>query len=456
VRLGVASLVALAALVASAPAHASTPMPWCGTTPESTDRLPDAAAGFAIHFAYVRPVDSPDRFAEFAPRIVGDAAAIDAWWRSQDGARTPRFDVFPVACASAFGALDITNVVLAQGITSIGTAFSTIRRALVAEADFFEAEKSYVVYYDGPTGQTGQGRVCGQGAPPGAGATPGFAVVYIDSCRSDSSDVTRPVIGVHELVHVFGAVDDEAPHLCNDGHVCDVANDLLAASLSGGELETHVLDGGRDDYYGHDGRWTDVQDSFFLERLDSPDRTAPTTPTGVVAREDPSGLVLLSWRASRDDLGPISYRVYRDALFVRQVPQLSALLASPASGSSLYSVRAVDAVGRLSPPVGVRFNPAVGIVDEQGKLVRDTVKPPAIVRVDVRRTAKAVTLSWPTVRDAGGVRGYRVTVGTRTLVVAKPKVTLAKSRLRSAVSIAAVDRAGNIGPPVIVPLRRLR
>ena len=50
----------------------------------------------------------------------------------------------------------------------------------------------------------------------------------------------------------------------------------MTASLSGNELETHVLDSGRDDYYGHAGTWPDVQDSLFLERLDSPDRSAPT------------------------------------------------------------------------------------------------------------------------------------------------------------------------------------
>ena len=83
---------------------------------------------------------------------------------------------------------------------------------------------------------------------------------------------------MHELVHTFDAVSGAAPHHCSEGHVCDVANDLLNASLSGNELETHVLDGGRDDYYGHSGTWTDVQDSLFLERLDSPDRAAPSLP----------------------------------------------------------------------------------------------------------------------------------------------------------------------------------
>jgi hypothetical protein len=35
-------------------------------------------------------------------------------------------------------------------------------------------------------------------------------------------------------------------------------------------------------------------------------------------------------------------------------------------------------------------------------------------------------------------------------------VTLARATLRTAVSLVAVDRAGNIGPTTTVPLHRLR
>ena len=53
----------------------------------------------------------------------------------------------------------------------------------------------------------------------------------------------------------------------------------MTATLEDGPLESRLLDVGRDDYYGHAGSWDDVQDSLFLERLDSPDRAAPTVPT---------------------------------------------------------------------------------------------------------------------------------------------------------------------------------
>ena len=450
-------MAALVALGAAAPAQASIPMPWCGTDSSAVDRLPDATPGYAVHVAYVRPPGAPDRFGELAPRIVGDAAAIEAWWRTQDAARSPRFDFFPVACASAFGALDISNVELPQPISGIDRAFNEIRLLLTSEAGFNQPEKVYLVYYDGPTGQSGLDRVCGQGAAPGGGfGLPGIAIIYLDSCRALTTDSLRPVVGIHELVHVLGAVDDAAPHACADGHVCDVENDLMTASLSGAELETHVLDGGRDDYYGHSGSWIDVQDSLFFERLDSLDRSAPTPPAAPVVRDDPAGLVAFSWRASSDDVGPVFYRIYQNGRFVREVSRVSVLLAPPEDETSIYSVRAADAVGHLSQPVDVRFKLGFGIVDEQGRLLRDTVRPPAIRSVSVRRTAKTLVLTWPAVRDPGGVKGYRVKIGARTLLVRKPRLTVNRAKLRTAVSVAPVDRAGNTGPTTTVPLRRLR
>ena len=217
-----------------------------------------------------------------------------------------------------------------------------------------------------------------------------------------------------------------------------------------------MLDGGHDDYYGHSGSWPDVQDSLFLERLDSPDRSAPTTPAAPVVRDDPSGLVAFSWRASSDDVGPVAYRLYENGRFVREVSRSSVLLDPPEGDTGSYSVRARDAVGHLSQPAVVRFKAGFGIVDEQGRLLHDTVRPPAIPRIAVRLTTKTAVLSWSAVRDPGGLRNYRIKIGARTLFVTKPSVTIARATVRTAVSVAAVDKAGNVGPTTTVPLRRLR
>ena len=454
VKLGLATLAAFVALVAAIPAHASTPVPWCGTTSSRVDRLPDATSAYAVHVAYVRPASAPDRFLEFAPRFVGDAAAFDSWWRSQDPTRTPRFDLFPApGCASSFGALDISNVQLSRGVSGIGSAFQEIRRVM-AEIGFNETEKAYLVYYDGPTGQVGLDHVCGQGARSTGFDLPGLAVVYLDSCDADQGDSLRPVVAMHELVHVFGAVERAAPNVCQSGHVCDFPFDLMTAVLTGQELEAHVLDSGHNDYYGHSGSWTDVQDSSFLERLDSPDRTPPAAPDGLRVGDDLTGFVRVSWQASTDDVGPVAYRIYEDGKFVREVTTTTVRLADT-HDLALFSIRAADGVGRLSAPVDARFRSGAGMVDEQGRLIRDTVRPPAITRVTIKRTAKVAVLTWPAARDAGGLRAYRVKIGPRTLNVQKPTITLARARVSDPVSIAAIDRAGNIGPSLVVARGRV-
>ena len=449
-------LAMVAALSSAPPAQASTPLPWCGSGPGGADRVPDATPGFAIHVAYVRPSGAPDRLAEWAPRIVGDVAAIDAWWRSQDSSRAPRFDLFPFPCTSPFGQLDISSVTLPQQAGDIDNAFETIRFLLADTRGFIQAEKAYLVYFDGPVEQPPfLDPICGIGDGP-AGGLPGIAVVLLDTCAAQE-DSFRPVVAVHELVHVFGAVSGAAPNHCNRGHVCGMPNDLLNSSLTGKELEAHVLDGGRDDYYGHAGSWGDVQDSLFLERLDSPDRAPPSLPSGLTATDGAApGLIRVSWGASNDDVGPVTYRVYQDGRFVGATTSTSTLLGVAETDTSSYSVRAADPVGHLSQPLTLRFRLGLGVVDARGKLVRDTVRPPAVGRVSVRRTAKSVVLSWTAVSDLGGLSGYRVKVGARTLTVKRPTATIARKGLKTAISLAAIDRGGNVGRATVVPLRRLR
>jgi hypothetical protein len=454
VRRAVATVAAFVALGAAAPAHASVPVPWCGTGPSAVDRLPDATLGYSVHVVYARAPGTPDRFGALAPRLAGDAAAIEAWWRGQDPARSPRFDLFSApGCAGSFGALDITSIELPQGLSSIRAAFGELRE-LLFQAGLAEAEKAYLVYFDGPTGQVGNERVCGQGGS-GRQGRPGLAVVYLDSCGTDADDVVRPVVGVHELVHVFGAVSGGAPHHCSSGHVCDVTNDLMAATLSGADLSLLVLDGGRDDYYAHGGLWPDAQDALFLERLDSPDRTAPSIPGGLRVGESPGGLTRVSWAPSVDDVGPVAYRVYENGILVAATSSTFTLVQGDGR-IARYVVRAADPVGHLSPPANARFDPAVGMVDEQGRLVRDTVRPPAVARVTVKRTKTTSTLTWPAVRDAGGIASYRVRIGTRNVTVRRPKIALARARVTGIVSIVAIDRAGNVGPALVVPRGRVR
>jgi hypothetical protein len=456
VRRAVATGVVLLGLAALAPGEATAgpPVPWCGPGPSSVDRLPDAVPGFAVHVVYARGPNDPDRFAEWAPRLAGDAAEIEAWWRGHDPARALRFDLFAApGCAGSFGALDLTSLRLSPGLTSVDDAFDELT-ATLARLGLNEPEKAYLVYYDSPTGQTGNERVCGQG---GGGSTtrPALAIVFLDSCGSSDGDDSRPIVAVHELMHVLGAVSQRAPNHCARGHVCDAPGDLMAARLVAGTLAQLSLDAGRDDYYGHGGPWADVRSSLFLERLDGPDREPPSPPASLRVSGAGDGATRVSWRPSSDDVGPVGYRIYEDGRLVG-ITGSTAWLLPAATTTVRYSVRAADAVGHLSAHVTARFRPGAGMVDESGRLVRDTVRPPAVGLVAVTRTPATARLSWPAVRDAGGIRHYRVRIGSRTVLVRRPAVALARARVSGNVAIAAVDRAGNIGPSVVVPRGRLR
>ena len=76
--------------------------------------------------------------------------------------------------------------------------------------------------------------------------------------------------------------------------------------------------------------------------------------------------------------------------------------------------------------------------------------------MSVRRTAKTVVVSWPAVRDPGGLRDYRIKVGARTFSVAKPAVTLSRATLRTAVSVDAGRPGRQRRADDDRPLRRLR
>src|SRR5918911_4681995 len=101
---------------APAAAGRAAAIPWCGGGESSANR-PDTAfsAHQVVRALYVVPGDGPDQFGTYAPLIVQDLAVVDAWWRQQDPARTPRFDFasFP-GCTTAFGQLDLGAARLTQ------------------------------------------------------------------------------------------------------------------------------------------------------------------------------------------------------------------------------------------------------------------------------------------------------------------------------------------------------
>jgi Divergent InlB B-repeat domain len=250
---------------------------WCGS-PSATDRAPNPVAGNPIHWIYVVPSDGPDQLSTIAALMQADAEAIDAWWKSQDPTRSPRSDLASFACGLQ---LDVSSVRLSQSaaqLTARATPFDEIWDALVARS-FGSAHAKYVIYYDGPVSNN---RICGAG-----GTLPsqlGMAMIFIRSCTG----ISTAEVAAHELLHAIGAVPRGAPRMCpppDEGHTCDTSADIMYPYTDGGPLSALVLDPGRDDYYGHSGSWTDIQDSPWLVQHDRQTRFTVTVagPGRVVA-----------------------------------------------------------------------------------------------------------------------------------------------------------------------------
>ena len=249
---------------------------WCGT-PAQADLAPNAVAGFPVHWMYALPSDGADRFGTVANTMQTDAEEIDAWWRREDPARTPRNDLAPLPCGQQ---LDLTTFRMQlpgaalAGDGRFGAVFNTL-----AAGNFRSPFTKYVVYYDGPVANDD---VCGQGGSDGSGF--GLAVVYVQSCAG----VSTAAVAAHELLHTFGAVPDGAPHDCpapNDGHTCDTESDLMYPFIDDVPLSSKLLDPGRDDYYGHASGFGDSQDAPWLVHLDrqQPFTMTITGPGGITA-----------------------------------------------------------------------------------------------------------------------------------------------------------------------------
>lgn len=428
---------------------APAPSRWCGNDVQAGDRLPDAVAGFQFHAVYAIPADGGDRFAQTALLIARDLAAIDTWWRVQDASRAPRFDLFPFpGCDSEFGNLDISRVQLPQPAAAYSgrQGFQSMLADLAA-ATSADPDKKYVVFYDGVAEDV---QVCGRSPSSAlAGGANGTAVVYLGSlCEGLGSAAEIAVTAVHEMIHNLGALPDRAPNACpgDDGHPCDSEADILYPSTTGGDvLAAKQLDVGRDDYYGHLGSQWDLQDSPWLEQLQSPDRLPPTGPANVTATSRGSRVVV-SWPAASDDGGAVTYRVYRNGELVGETRATSFSETGGVGDTVEYTVRARDGVNHLGERRTIRFNVGLGIVDAQGRLVRDTVPPGPVRPLRARRAGRRVTLSWGIAEDRGGLRAYRVTRnGRQVALTARRTLTVAASRARGVWAVRAVDRAGNVG-----------
>ena len=265
------SALAVAALAALAVAGNAAAAPWCGTV--SAGDRPQVVGGPTIRVIYAIASDGGEQSMQRAPQISADVETITEWWRSQDYARVPRFDVATFPCGRQ------ADIVLARLPQSAGDLSATDTRftRIVDAVDNVGPDppySKYLVYYDGPVADS---HLCGEGG--GSAVGPGVAVVYLAACQGVSS----AVVAAHELVHAFGALPDTGPaHPCpgDSGHPCDSTGDLLYPYASSAQLAVLALDVGHDDYYAHSGSWLDLQDSAWLRHIEAPPAMLTVNPTG--------------------------------------------------------------------------------------------------------------------------------------------------------------------------------
>lgn len=444
-------LLVVAAAAVPSPARAAA-VDWCGT-PTDVDLARDDAPAFEWHVVYAYPRDGEDRFRELAPVIAGDQAAVAAWWTRHDPTRRPRYDLHDFAgCDSEFGQLDLSQVQLPRSAAEYArpaTTFALLTADLASPPFRFSSpDKKYLVYYDGPIDN---GKSCGESYTGVTGGGPrAYSVVFTQVCGQPEGEAWSRV-AAHEMLHALGALPRGAPHPCirDPLHVCDSTDDILAVGVFRLSLAHDVLDVGRDDYYGHAGRWLDAQDSPFLARLDSPDRAPPRGPSVYRAARGKFGAISFNWAAVTDDSGPVTYRIYNGDGELAGSTARPEFLALAEPGKLLeYTVRAADGVGLLGPALPMRFRVGWGVVDAAGRLLRDTEAPPAVSGVRFRLARERVVVRWRRVFDPGGLRGYRISSGAKWLgTVSSRRMTLSRRKFAGRViEIRAVDLSGNVGP----------
>lgn len=455
-----APLVAAALVVAGSAAAALGELPapthWCGVA-ASADQ-PDAASAFLIHVIYAVPADAPDRFGERAFPIVNDLAAVGDWWRSQDPTRAPRLDLLAAGCDSSTGRLDLTDVRLPHDAAYYADpkdGFTRITADIEQRFAFSTPEKKYLVYYDGPVQRHG---VCGT-SPRGPARTNATSVVYLDSsCARDlGSGNQAAATATHELLHNLDALP--RTHFCagNRAHACDDTHDILYYALDDNTAFADLrLDVGHDDYYTLDAqtgnRW-DVRDSPFLEHLDSPHPPAALGPRDPYATSHGTS-VNLSWTPPSAATG-LLYRIYRGGRLLTETGKLSTTDSAAVGTTIIYTLRAADQYGYLSPPQTLRILVGTGLIDDYGQFIRDTIPPPKVTGLHAVPNGTSVVLRWAAIAS-GDLAGYRIFRNGHTFIALRRQntVTLSLARAHGTWNVAAIDSSGNIGrrsTPIRIP-----
>lgn len=482
-RLTLLSAVILGVLFWAAPANAGVQIPvtWCGGAEETSVDRPDTVNGLQWHVVYAYASDTQNRFPVLASGFTTDIAAIAAWFQLRDPSRVPRFDLAAfLGCTepSVYGALDITVVQLPRTGAEYQANATTVMRVTddLNAMGYGDPDKKTLVYYDGPYDNPTN---CGKGITGQIdGGKSGYAVIFLAAC---SAIVGTGVGGIgltaaHEMIHAMNALpvpfpNPGPPNVCGTsrggaedlGHPCESALDIMFPVGSPGDtFFTQLLDVGNDDYYAHPFAWWDVQDSFYLRHLDSTDTTPPTGPAAkTVTATSVKRAVTFKWAKAKGG-AVLGYRVYTNGMLFQTsndkfyttkkrtitigdkkvIPKLKRII--------VLGVAAIDPFGNLGPLETIRFRVGVGIVNQKGKLLKDTVPPSSPKFKKSQVLASGFQLRWSKAVDVGGkVKSYRLVRNKRLFAVVPANVrsyTVPFDKAVGTWNISAADRAKNVSP----------
>ncbi|MGL1903250.1 MAG: cellulase family glycosylhydrolase [Fibrobacterales bacterium] len=171
------------------------------------------------------------------------------------------------------------------------------------------------------------------------------------------------------------------------------------------------------------------------------DEEAPTVPTNVAAASMDPYSVAVTWSASSDNVGVVSYDVFVDGLFNTSVTTPSAVVnqLTPATTYTI-TVKAIDAAGNEST---VSQGMSVTTLDPP-----DTQSPTAPTSAIATATGMySINLVWNTSTDNVGVIGYDVYQGSDLLVslgtVTSYEITNLLHNTMYTFHVVAKDAAGN-------------
>jgi hypothetical protein len=239
----------------------------------AVDRADDVS-GPQVHVVYAVPADGEDGRLDMDGTIAASFAAAQEWLRRETDGRALRLDTSGGEPDISFAALSLTD-------DEVQAEEAFAREAIEAElreAGFDDAEKVYVVYYDG-----GSTYACGSGAYPPL-IEGNVAVLFLHglpldgaiSCGdNDFAPEAGPAgfwefVAVHEVLHTLGFVPACAPNEEMQGHISGPPNDLMYEGEEESE-EPKTLDGGHDDYFNADiASCPDLADSPYLTGAPAP------------------------------------------------------------------------------------------------------------------------------------------------------------------------------------------